>query len=206
MRKREIKKSLKKVHIDLSTSLGDLAGPVQYRAISPPPQLMQQELPSVSEQTETINPQEQEQVLPSVAQPQPKPVEADKFDFDLSLDPGDQVNRPKVPMLKPVHDGSNLVGFAVGNPDFATSWADTPLKSPDDPQRTRLRSSKLISQVQTKKSEIPEELIDQNTENPPKPDLPEPNLTGTKPKKGLAQQREKIVWLVDDGNTTINGP
>ena len=191
LEKKGNKKALKKVQIDLSTSLGDLAGPVQYRARSPPPQPMQQELPSVPEQTEPSNPQnpeapweqEQEQVIPSVAQPQPQPVEADKFKFDLSLDPGDPANRPKVPMLKPVHDGSNLVGFAVGNP------ADTPHKSAADPHQMRMPSS------EWKGSEVSEELIDQNTENPPKLDLQEPSLTGTKPKKGLTQQQEKVVHL-----------
>ena len=102
--------------------------------MTPPPQpTAHQELPTVPEQPTAHQdplpaPEQSKDTVPEeqVLASNPQPVEADKFDFDLSLDPGDPVNSPKVRMLKPLHDGSNLVGFAVGNADYASKWADTP--------------------------------------------------------------------------------
>ena len=111
---------------------------MHYRVVTPPPQQERPEVPLEAEQSEKAPTKEQ---VPSThpldqVSSRPQPVEAvpsDKFSFDLSVDPGDPINRPKVPLLKPMHDGSNLVGFTVGNPDYATEWADTPVKNPEKP-------------------------------------------------------------------------
>ena len=87
LERRGNKKSLKKVQINLSTFIGDLAGPVHYRVVTPPPQPDRQDAPPVTEQPGKLSTKEQV--------PSSRPVEvdgSDKFSFDLSVDPGDPIN------------------------------------------------------------------------------------------------------------------
>ena len=186
LERRGNKKSFKKVQIDLSTSIGELAGPVHYRVVTPPPQPDRQDMPPVAEQPGKLPTKEQV--------PSSRPVEADgseKFSFDLSVDPGDPINRPKVPLLKPMHDGSDLVGFTLGNPDYATNWADTPPKDVEESKQAEKPAVRLEFPVYT---EVIEEVQDKNADITPAPIDPvnEPNYVGTKPKKGFEQKKKGI--------------
>ena len=178
-------KVLRKIQADLSSSIGSLAGPVHYRVMTPLLQVTPAELPEEENDQATVTSR------PIIDQVQTQPFKPPSletkatFPLDLSLDPGDPANKPEVPMLIPQHDGSKLVGFAVGNPDYAGSWSDTkqtpqteePAQNPKGPEKTgpgNLTSDKpketadpILSDVHTKP-------------------------TGTRPKKSHTEYKNKM--------------
>ena len=192
LERRGNQKVLRKVQADLSSSIGDLVGPVHYRVVTPPAQELQAELPEVENEPSEIRQQPVDQV--KVQSFKPPPLEKKtKFSLDLSLDPGDPINKPSVPMLIPQHDGSKLVGFAVGNPDYAGSWSDPKNTSPaENPTVNPVADGSpdpILSMNPQPGNPLPEE--PEKTEDPSKGSFDQ-RPTGTKPKRNHNERKNKI--------------